>query len=431
MKRLIKFVLLLSIFASVATAQTKSQNSSGELKETSPEEAGISPERLARIEQMFEEAVKNGDIPGVVTLIARDGKIVSWKAWGMSDNAQSRELKRDDIFRIASQSKAITATAVMMLWEEGKFRLDDPISKYIPEFKNQQVLQTFDAADSTWTGEPADSEITIRQLLTHTSGLGYGIIDSDERMKMIYQKAGVTDLFTTENITIEESVKKLARLPLLFNPGTFYHYSEGLDVLGYLIEIVSGMSFDEYLRTHIFEPLGMDDTGFYLPGNKAGRLVAVQQKSNGGWEKYPVTFYDTDYPVTGAKKFFSGGAGLSSTAKDYAVFLQMYLNGGEYNGVRLLSRTTIRSIMGNQTGTLWGGDEKHYGLAFGVVTPSGQDKGGLGSSGTFDWGGYFNTQYFADPQEGIIGIIMKQTQGKINDDTGWKFRQMVFQTIDD
>ena len=175
----------------------------------------------------------------------------------------------------------------------------------------------------------------------------------------------------------------------------------------------------------------MDDTGFYLPGNKAGRLVAVQQKSNGGWEKYPVTFYDTDYPVTGAKKFFSGGAGLSSTAKDYAVFLQMYLNGGEYNGVRLLSRTTIRSIMGNQTGTLLGGDEKHYGLAFGVVTPSGQDKGGLGSSGTFDWGGYFNTQYFADPQEGIIGIIMKQTQGKINDDTGWKFRQMVFQTIDD
>jgi CubicO group peptidase (beta-lactamase class C family) len=241
----------------------------------------------------------------------------------------------------------------------------------------------------------------------------------------------VTDLFTTENITIEESVKKLARLPLLFNPGTAYHYSEGLDVLGYFIEIVSGMPFDQFLSTRIFKPLGMNDTYFYLPGDKANRLVTVQHKVDGNWKKYPVTFYDTDYPVKGAKRFFSGGAGLVSTAKDYAIFLQMYLNGGEYNGIRLLSRSTVRSIMGNQSGDLFGSEEKFQGLAFRVITSRGQDKGGLGSEGTFEMGGYFNTQYFADPTEGIIGIIMKQVQGKNNDQSVWKFRQMVFQAIDD
>jgi CubicO group peptidase (beta-lactamase class C family) len=319
----------------------------------------------------------------------------------------------------------------MMLWEEGKFRLDDPISKFIPEFKNPQVLKSFKYADTTYTTEPAKSEITIRHLLTHTSGIGYGIIDGNEQIKMIYQKAGVTDLFTTENITIAESVKKLAKLPLHHNPGEKYTYSEGLDVLGYFIEVVSGMPFDQFLKTRIFDPLGMNDTRFYFPEDRAARLVAVQQKVNGTWEKYPVTFYDTDYPVIGAKTFFSGGAGLSSTVKDYATFLQMYLNGGELNGIRILSRKTVESIMGNQTGELYGWPNEHYGLAFGVLTEKGQNKGGLGSEGTFQWGGYFNTSYFADPKENVIGLIFKQTQGPVNDETGWKFRQLVFQTIDD
>jgi CubicO group peptidase (beta-lactamase class C family) len=248
---------------------------------------------------------------------------------------------------------------------------------------------------------------------------------------MIYQKAGVTDLFTTEKITIAESVKKLAKLPLHQNPGEKYTYSEGLDVLGYFIEVVSGMPFDQFLKTHIFDPLGMNDTRFYFPEEKANRLVAVQQKVNGKWEKYPITFYDTDYPMKGAKTFFSGGAGLSSTVKDYATFLQMYLNGGELNGVRILSRKTVECMMGNQTGELYGAPDKFYGLAFGVLTPEGQDKGGLGSAGTFEWGGYFNTSYFADPKENVIGLIFKQTQGPVNDETGWKFRQLVFQTIDD
>jgi CubicO group peptidase (beta-lactamase class C family) len=176
----------------------------------------------------------------------------------------------------------------------------------------------------------------------------------------------------------------------------------------------------------------MSDTWFYLPDDKAQRLVSVQKPENGSWSRYPVTFYDPDYPVKGAKRFFPGGAGLSSTAKDYATFLQMYLNGGELNGKRILSRTTIQSIMANQVGNLLGeNSDIYYSLAFGVVTQKGQDNGGSGSKGSFGWGGYFNTQYFADPKEKIIGLIFKQTQGPVNDETGWRFRQLVGQTIDD
>ncbi|MEP7107776.1 MAG: serine hydrolase domain-containing protein [Ferruginibacter sp.] len=433
MKHKAILVLSLVIVISGLYAQTKSVKKSPVLTESSPESAGISPERLARIDSMCVNAVAEGKIPGVVALVVRNGKIVYYKAHGMADNQTGRSLKRDDIFRIASQSKAITATGVMMLWEEGKFQLDDPVSKYIPEFKDPQVLKTFKYSDTTYTTQPAKTEITIRQLITHTSGIGYGIIDGDERIKMIYQKAGVTDLFTTEKITIEESVKKLAKLPLHHEPGEKFTYSEGLDVLGYLIEVVSGMPFDIFLKTHIFDPLGMNDTRFYQPMGKAGRLVTVQQKnSKGQWERYPVTFYDPDYPVKGAKSFFSGGAGLSSTAKDYATFLQMYLNGGEYNGVRLLSRTTVESIMGNQVGKIWGEKpDRYYGLAFSVTTAQGQDKGGNGSIGTFGWGGYFNTNYFADPREKIIGILMKQTQEANLDDTEWKFHILVGEAIDD
>lgn len=401
------------------------------LHDASPSKVGVSAERLARIDALCEGAVKDGKIPGVVALVSRHGKIVYHKAFGMADNAAHRPLQTDAIFRIASQSKAITATAVMMLWEEGRFQLDDPISKYIPEFKNPTVLTGYNETDDTFSTEPAKREITIRHLLTHTSGLGYGVIDADPHFKKIYAKAGVTDLFTTEHVTIAESVKKLAKLPLHHHPGEHYVYSEGLDVLGYFIEVISGMPFDVFLQKRLFGPLGMPDTGFYVPASKAHRLVAVQKPEQGTWVRYPVTFYDPDYPIKGAQSFFSGGAGLCSTAQDYATFLQMYLNGGTLGGVRVLSRTTVDLILREQvTRELWGNQDKYYSLAFGVVTEKGQAKGGLGSAGTFDWGGYFNTQYFADPKEGLIGILMKQTQGG-NDDTGWKFRLLVGQSVDD
>ena len=425
------FFILIMCCVNFIFAQTTSIQKTAPLATANAASAGVSEERLDKIDAMLKDAIANDQIPGAVALISRNGKIVFHRAYGMADNISNRALKNDAIFRIASQTKAITATAVMILWEEGKFGLDDPISDYIPEFKNPVVLESFKAEDGTYTTIAADKEITIRHLITHTSGIGYGVIDGDERIKKIYKNAGVTDLFTTENISIEESVKKLAKLPLHHNPGEKFTYSEGLDVLGYFVEIVSGMPFDEFLKSRIFDPLDMQDTWFYLPREKHNRLVSVQHYENGKWKKYPETFYDTDYPIKGAKRFFSGGAGLSSTAKDYATFLQMYLNGGELNGVRILSRTTIRSIMGDQINGLWADGPKHYGLAFGVVNAKGQDLGGIGSIGTFDWGGYFNTQYFADPQEQVIGILMKQTQQTSSDETAWKFRQMVFAAIDD
>ncbi len=430
MKKLLSAVLGILFLVSCSVPQTEKKSSA--LAEASPESQGMSSERLARIDNMLNEAVSDGTIPGAVALVARNGKIVYHKAFGMADNESGRLMKKDDIFRIASQTKAVTATAVMMLWEEGRFRLDDPISKYIPEFKDPGVLKTFNEKDSSYTTEPAASEITIRQLLTHTSGVGYGFIDGDDRFKMIYHKAGINDAFTEKKVILAENIKKLGPLPLHHNPGEKYVYSEGLDVLGYLIEIVSGMPFDQFLRTRLFDPLGMDDTWFYLPEEKASRLVSVQEPKDGTWKRFPVTSYDPDYPVKGAKSYFAGGAGLTSTVKDYATMLQMYLNGGELNGKRILSRTTVQAIMGNQNYRVWGEDaESYYGLAFGVLTKRGAEKGGLGSEGTFNWGGYFNTSYFADPVEKTIGLIFKQTQNQKGDGTEWKFRLLVGQAVND
>lgn len=403
------------------------QNSSS-LNEATALSVGISPDQLKKIDAMLQQAIAEDQIPGVVAIIMKDGKIVYHQTHGKA-NDSGHDLEKDDIFRIASQTKAITSTAVMMLWEEGKFKLDDPISKYIPEFANMEILESFNENDSSYTARPAENQITIRHLLTHTSGLGYGLIDGDPRMRKIYQKNGVIELFTTEDLKIEQMVKNLAKLPLHQEPGEKFVYSVGLDVLGYFIEIVSGQSFDLFLKERIFEPLGMNDTGFYIPQNKASRLVAIQEKIDGKWTNLPSSFYEPDYPITGAQTFFSGGAGLTSTARDYAVFLQMYLNGGEYNDHRILSRTTIDMMMKNHIGDKWGGDKKFHGLAFGVISEKGEVAGGEGSAGTFDWGGYFNTQYFADPNENILGVILKQTQGNTGDQTAWKFRQMVFSAI--
>lgn len=422
--------LSLALLALPALAQTKSGQQSPPLTEAPPLTVGMSAERLARIDLMCADAVARGAVPGVVALVARHGKIVYHRAFGLADHAANRVVQRDDIFRIASQTKAITATAVMMLWEEGRFQLDDPIAKTIPEFEKAGVLLTFDATEGTWTTEPVRRPITIRHLLTHTSGIGYGEIDGDDRFRQIYRQAGIVDLFTAEPVTLAENVRKLAQLPLHHHPGDRYTYSEGLDVLGYFIEIVSGQTFAEFLRHRLFEPLGMHDTAFYLSPDQAPRLVPVQKPDQGRWVRQPVTFYDPEYPVQGARTYFSGGAGLSSTARDYATFLQMFLNRGELNGIRILSRTTVDTMMRNQIGDLWGGDDKYHGLAFGVVSDQGPARGGLGSAGTFDWGGYFNTQYFADPQEGLIGILMKQTQGAA-DDTAWRFRLLVGQAVDD
>jgi CubicO group peptidase (beta-lactamase class C family) len=420
------FSILLFVFAPILI---QAQSSSVLTPQGKQPLQGISADRLAKLDQMLDEAVSSNQVPGLVAMVVKDGKIVYHSAKGMADVASGQAMAKDQIFRIASQTKAITSTAVMMLWEEGKFKLDDPISKYIPEFANPQVLAGFRYSDTTFTTKPSTKEITIRHLLTHTSGIGYGVIDGNEQMKMIYGKAGIVDLYTTKDVKISGNIKKLAKLPLHHEPGTKYTYSEGLDVLGYLIEIVSGMPFDQFLQTRLFAPMGMNNTGFYLNETQGKKLVTIHRKVNNQWESFPTTFYDPNYPKTGAKTFFSGGAGLSSTAEDYAKFLQMYLNGGSYNGIQFLSSTTIQTIMSNQVGDLLGNGGKDYGLAFGLVDANGVAQGGIGSLGTFDWGGYFNTQYFADPVTKTIGILMKQTQGNTGDETSWKFRQMVFTSV--
>jgi CubicO group peptidase (beta-lactamase class C family) len=401
------------------------------LTEGKAENVGMSEERLEHIDKMCQKAIADDDIPGAVVLVARNGKIVYHKAFGQADNAANRPLKKDDIFRIASQTKAITATAVMMLWEEGHFQLDDPISKWIPEFKNPKILDKFTFENDTYTSSPAKSEITIRQLMTHTSGIGYGVIDPNEGMRRLYKKAGIQEFASQQaGYTTAENVKKIAAMPLHFNPGEKYQYGMGLDVLVYFVEIISGKPFDQFAKERIFEPLGMKDTYFHLPQEKASRLVPVQIWKDKKWQHEPLTSYDPNFPLTGSKKFCSGGAGLSSTITDYAIFLQMYLNGGKINGVQILSPTTIQAMMTNQAGDKWDYDKKYLGLAFGLVNENGHVEGGNGSVDTFDWGGYFNTSYFADPNEQVIGLIFKQTKNTMNDKTAWQFRQMVFQAID-
>jgi CubicO group peptidase (beta-lactamase class C family) len=423
--------LIFLLLTAGGMAQTKSNQATVALTVATPAKVGMSSERLKRIDNMLLEAIAQNEIPGAVALIARNGKIVYHKSFGKADNESGRTFENNDIFRIASQTKAITSTAVMMLWEEGKFRLDDPISKYIPAFEKMMILDSLIEADSSFTATPSAKEITIRQLLTHTSGIGYGFIDGD-RFKKMYQKAGIIDGFSTASVTIGENINKLAKLPLHHEPGAQWTYGEGLDVLGYFIEIISGKSLDVFFKERIFDPIGMKDSYFFIPTAKQHRLVPVQTKVDGEWKTYRYNpYYDPEYPIKGAQKFFSGGAGLSSTALDYANFLQMYLNKGTINGVRLLSRTTIQLMMANQIGDLWGDSGAYQGLAFGVLDQKGQDQGGRGSVGTFDWGGYFNTQYFVDPQENTIGILMKQTEEITQDDTGWRFRQLVGQAIDD
>lgn len=421
-------VIVLSV-PLILSGQTPTKQDAPLLKKGSAEQVGMSSERLARLDWMAETAIEKGHVPAIEMLVARKGKIVYHKAFGLADVASEHALEKNDIVRIFSQTKAITSTLVMMLWEEGHFRLDDPISKWIPEFKDPQVLNKYNIERGTYTTRPASGPITIRHLLTHSSGIGYGSIDSDERMRLIYKEAGIIIAVTDKPITIEENIKKLAALPLHFDPGEKYHYSMGLDVLGYLVEILTDKTFAEVLQERLFDPLGMKDTGFYLPESKGDRLVTVHTPRRGKWvEYYGDRTLDANYVTSGAKTLNSGGAGLVGTASDYAKFLQMYLNGGVYDGKRFLSESTIETIMSFQVAM---NENSHHGLAFSVLNEKGVAAGGQGSAGTFRWGGAANTQYFADPEEEVLGIILKQTFGQRSDPTRWQFKQLIFQAIDD
>ena len=391
-----------------------------------PEMQGVSSQRLERIDDYLQRIIGENKIPGAVALVRRNGKIIYNKAFGFASVENKIKYQTNHIFRIASMTKAITSVAVLMLWEEGKFNLDDPIENYIPEFKNPKILNDFNEKDTTYTSIPAKSKITIRTLLTHTSGIGYGVIDEDPRFQAIYKKNGIVDLYTTDSISIKKNVKKLAQLPLHHEPGKKFVYSEGLDVLGYFIEILSGMSLDQFFKKRIFDPLEMNDTYFYLPASHKDRLVPVQTMRGGFWMNYEADFYNTMYPITGAKTFFSGGAGLSSTTEDYSNFLQLFLNKGSYKGNQILGKKTVELIYVNQNTHIPGSS---IGLAFGLVTQDDQKIGGVGSVGTLTWGGYFNTFYFADPVENVIGILFKQTQETDHENSNHEFKSLVFQSL--
>jgi CubicO group peptidase (beta-lactamase class C family) len=405
--------------------------SAQELSTAKPESVGLSSERLERIAITVQRAIDEKRIAGAVTLVARRGHIAWLKAQGMQDREASKPMPTDAIFRICSMSKAITSLAVMMLYEEGNFLLDDPVSKYIPEFKNPKVLVK-PAAGPTYT-IPATREITIRNLLTHTSGITY---TWNGDLGYTYKYAKVAEGLLQYDGTIQDSVKHLAKLPLLFNPGERFEYSLGVDVLGYLVEVISRRSFDEFLRTRVFEPLGMRDTYFYVPDDKVNRLATAYTWYPGkGLNRFPDTpimegpfSYSADYPTRGPKKLYSGGAGLCSTAEDYARFCQLMLNGGKLGNTRLLSRKTVELMTHDQLGKI--SFDQAFGLGFGINGEKGS-LSELGSPGEYNWGGFFYTAFSIDPTEQMITIFMAQVHPDSGRDLEGLFHVLAYQAIVD
>ena len=414
------YSVLFSLALNCAFAQTI-------LQTASPASAKLSAERLQRIDQLIQQNIDQKQISGAVGFVARDGKVIYNKALGYSDIEAKRALKTNDIFRIASQTKAITSVAVMMLFEEGKFLLDDPISKYIPAFAKPTVLDKFNPADSTYTTVPAKREITIRDLLTHTSGIDYAVIGS-ANMKAIYATSDIPPGFGSAAI-LKTEIEKLARFPLAHQPGERFTYGLNTDVLGYLVEVVSRTSLDKFFTERIFKPLGMNDTHFYLPASKYSRLIPIYTfNGQNNLVKYERNGVITaDYPKSNGT-YFSGGAGLSSTIQDYAVFLQMLLNGGSYNGSRLLSRRSVDLMTMNQIGNLNVREDK-FGLGFQITSKEGMSKFGV-TEGSFAWGGYFGTTYWVDPVEKIVGVIFIQ-QSPLRTDIHNKFKALVYQSLND
>ena len=420
----LQVAILIIIFACSCT-QTS------ELKEATPGSVKVSKDRLVRIDRMLQQSIDSEWIAGAVGFIARDGKIVYNKSFGVKDLETKTPMLRDDIFRIASQTKAITSIALMMLFEEGKFLLDDPISKYIPEFHNPTVLDKFNEKDTTYSTIPAKREITIRDLLTHTSGIDYAIIGS-KNMSAIYAKSGIPAGFVNEKILLADKIKILGKMPLVHQPGERFTYGLNVDVLGYLVEILSNESLDQYFKNHIFIPLGMNDTYFYLPLSKAGRLVKViTEDQNHHLANTPAVgtgLGSMNYPLVEGT-YYSGGAGLSSTVKDYAIFLQMLLNKGEYNGKRLLSRRTVELITSNQIGDL-NLDRDKFGLGFAITTAYEQARLGV-TEGSFSWGGIFGTIYWADPKEHLVCLMFVQQYPLSHSEIHGKFEALVYQALDD
>ena len=439
MKKLLPAVLGIFTFARIATAQTPTTTpialSGVTATASTPHTLMIVPDpsvdtrRLARIDTLVNDYINKGWINGVVTIVVKNGHVVQYKGYGYADKETNKPMRRDDLFRIASQTKAIVSIGAMQLFEQGKFYLDEPISDFLPAFKNAKVLDKFNPADSSYTTVPAKRAITFRDLLTHTSGLDYALIGTKEG-NAIYAKAGIPSGLGAIDLDLKTTMEKLARLPLVSQPGEKWIYSLSIDVLGCLIEVISGKDLEDYLVQNIFNPLGMNDTRFNVPASKAGRLTRIYTEDSLHhlipWLKDERSGIEANFPLA-TKHYFSGGAGLTSTAWDYAVFLQALLNGGSYNGARILSPRTVELITSGQLSFNYNGDD-NFGLGFGITSARSAARGVRGE-GSFAWGGYFGTTYWADPKNHLVCLIMTQQSPNSHFDIMNRIEQLIYSSF--
>ncbi len=392
----------------------------------------MSTERLARMHTAMQQFVDRKEISGLVTLVERGGKVVDVFSAGQQDVEKKTPMSADTIFRIASMSKPVTAVAIMMLYEEGKFQLTDPVSRFIPAFQTMKVV----SADGTTN---ARRQITIRDLLTHRSGISYGFIDRGP-VGEAYRKNGVPDGLSTFDGSLAEAIDQLAAQPLVSQPGAEWHYSLAFDVLGRVVEVVSGKPFDQFLQERMFGPLRMTDTSFVVADAKLPRFANTYVREGNDLRaiKDPETFggtltYSPWAMYKGPKRHFSGGAGLTSTARDYARFTQMLVNGGELDGVRLLSPKTIELIATSHTSDLpagavsIGGPGSSFGLGMRIVTDLGASQA-LGSVGMYGWTGIYGTSFWVDPKEKLSGVLMIQRNGGVAPVQN-TFQTMTYQAI--
>jgi CubicO group peptidase (beta-lactamase class C family) len=384
------------------------------------EAAGLSVERLGRITATMNRYVEEGRIAGTVSFVARDGRVAYFESAGKRDVEKGLPMEKDTIFRIASMTKAVTSVAAMILVEEGRLLLTDPVSKFLPAFRKTVVLATPPAT------VPAKREITIRDLLTHTSGLSYGTGPAEAQ----YRAAGAhLWYFADKPEPIGAVVDRIAGLPFDAQPGERWVYGFSTDVLGRVIEVASGQALDTFFRTRIFEPLAMKDTSFFLPGAKRGRLAAVYSaKPGGGIERAPEEGRGQGDYVDGPRKCFSGGAGLLSTAGDYARFLQMLLDGGSLGGVRVLSPKTVQLMTANHVGSLYDDGRAGFGLGFEVIEDVGR-AGKMGSPGSYGWGSAYYSSFCVDPSEKLVAIFLAQLLPAGSLDLQAKFRNLVYQAV--
>jgi CubicO group peptidase (beta-lactamase class C family) len=436
MKKSIFLLLLFSIFQTFLFAQDANFNPPS--MSSAQNSSGISMDRLNLLDQHIESFVSQGHVPGGVFVIARKGKIIYNKSFGHHTLDKKKKYQENDIFRLASMTKAFTSVSIMQLFEQGKLGLDDPIFYYIPAFKQSAVLDQFNEADSSFTTKPVRRPITIRHLLTHTSGITYGVFNPG-KIQAVYEKMGANNFGLSADVTTEQMANQIAKVPLIFQPGEKYMYGLNMEVLGRIVEVASGKKLNQYFKENIMMPLGIEDTGFYLPKSKHDRLVPVYTYDEKG---KVIMAADTElgkilqFPKRSDNNHYAGGGGMSGTAMDYMIFIQALLNKGEYGGKRILSRKTIevmtsdQLILLNEKGTGYSNIPGiTYGLGFSLKTEEGTAHGHK-SAGTYGWGGYFNTKFFIDPEEDLVFVGMTQIAPFRRNDFWDKMYAIIYGSID-